>query len=1849
MTSKSRFSVCLAVIVWLATGLPAWAASQGSLVGSGDGSSLARDLTAEGSTDWVYWYNSPPEHKSGGGTQFGSLTAINPNGGNQPSRCGGDPRTLTWSDGTTTAISATGSGAGMCSSGASNGYSFTVAADTTPRTLLIHVGGGNASGLLTAHLSDSSATDYADTVPPTNNTWDHNYMLTYNAASAGQTLTVTWTAASITALGGGVTISAAALRPAGSPFYFTGKVATQYSPAEMVVNGNLLYSCELKWVSVVDVTDPTNAQLLGTSPSTNPNPFNNDGNLYCALQRGSLVAFVENLTAASGNGFVYFDLSTPKSPQLKTATKINKAAFEEPAYAGNAAFVPTIGYQSFGGAVTKQFGDVVAVDVTSFDKPAVVGTLEQQTDPVAGGAYNVFGTTTINSQTIYVATTSATGDTTKGGNNGTGQLLVVDVTNPAAMSVVKTLAVPGTVQLFKPVIQGNLAVAVGDSTGWNGVYFGGNLVVVTLDVTNPRNPVILGSVTTNNAPIPSLPPPMAAIGNSLFLVGARDAKNNNVLMQVDATDPAHPKVTNFMATYGAQRLAVSGTALFASTDPNYFQGIGTYSLPKPISGGNSGSGGTICTYTLSPPSYAAPATAGPSTVNVTTQAGCAWTAVVQGNASWLHVNTGYAGTGAGTVTFSFDANSGAARSGTILIAARAFTVTQASPTACSYSLSASSYSAASTAGQSSVNVTTQAGCTWTAAVQGSATAWLHIPSNSASGTGSGTVTFSFDANTGAARSGTTTIASQTFTVTQAAAPACTYTINPINAYVAYGGGSATVAVTAGSACAWTATSSVGWITITAGASGTGNGTVSYTVAANTTSAERTGNLTIAGQSFPVTEDGVPSAAAPTLSAGGVVNAADYTANFAPGMIISLFGSNFATAVTNASTIPLPNSLAGVSVEVVDGSQVLNAPLFFVSQLQINAQLPFNMTSSSVQVRVRNARGVSGTQTIAITPRSPRLFTQTMDGKGDAIVVHADYSVVTANSPGTPGETLILFLTGLGAVSPSIAAGQAGGDGTAGKPLNLVTDPVTVTVGSAAAMVAFKGLAPDYAGLYQINFQVPNSPIYGSEPITVSAGKQSSQSTATMSVGMQQTSLGSGTVGPAGGTVSAGSTSITLPAGILTSPAQIAISKGAGPTAFDDTRISDIYTATNVPLTQNAPVTLTIDLPSPPSNPDQVSMVVQVGGEGAVPYLVQAQVSDSHLTATFPETSTGAGAASMASIKGMAGNSASGAGYFDNVKLWFYAKTHTTRTTSYSPFSVASTTGFAPDNIGNFLKSAYAAAQQAGLFNNAPRKVQNLISVEIVPHSFVQPWGFGVVHPDGVISISESLLTQNGLADQPKLTHIFMYYVLNLWDTRTPTWAGMPAPDSWTWLDEAIATWSERVFDPSFIPPLAIANADFIVDTTGLEFPVSGGDPTAALNHGSGASMFLEYLMWGGGSTYIPTDADGRMPAIKGLLPYRGAGTASALQYLPVTALGLWKPDLMKDWDDFSLVYTFGQMIYKQPNGTPTPLTPPGAYTSESWADYVVSYLAAGRTKTLDTVSNTGFTDSWNAPDVSMRFYSVGFTGTTPDVTVTLANANASDADVYLYPMSHSNQIGTAMGPITNNTSFSTDQSSTNFAGSGNNLLIVVVNKRAKDDGLTSNLTLTVQVKAGTQPPPSAGNGYLMFQTNPPNFNCPASLGGTFIASLMLDTSLLSPNVPVQWAGDQFTVTTSGQSLPGQSGESFLLNITGSVPGMATAMSQGSTNPLTGAWANVQVTDKTASSGTYVYTFRLQNLTCQWQDYNDLQCAVPWSTFNANPATYMTNPSVTFNGAACIADNSPGLGFAPTDKVPHLFVFTGISR
>jgi hypothetical protein len=258
-----------------------------------------------------------------------------------------------------------------------------------------------------------------------------------------------------------------------------------------------------------------------------------------------------------------------------------------------------------------------------------------------------------------------------------------------------------------------------------------------------------------------------------------------------------------------------------------------------------------CTYSISPTTQNATAAAGAGTVTVTATAACAWTAV--SNAVWLTLTSGAAGVGNGSVGFSIAANTGAARTGTLTVATQTFTVTQsAGAPACTYSIAPASQNVDANASIATVTVTTTVPCAWTAA---SGAPWITVTSG-ASGTGNGSVGLSIAANSGGARTGTATIAGQTFTVIQAAFVApCTYSIAPTSQTMPALGGTGTVTVTTTAGCAWTANSNAPWLTITSGAAGTGNGTVGFSAAANV-AGSRIGTLTIAGQTFTVTQDAV---------------------------------------------------------------------------------------------------------------------------------------------------------------------------------------------------------------------------------------------------------------------------------------------------------------------------------------------------------------------------------------------------------------------------------------------------------------------------------------------------------------------------------------------------------------------------------------------------------------------------------------------------------------------------------------------------------------------------------------------------------------------------------------------------------------------------------------------------------------------------------------------------------------------------------------------------------------------------------------------------------------------------------
>jgi hypothetical protein len=177
----------------------------GSLRGSGTSATTAVNLTTEGSLDWVHWGDTSLNRKAGVTAQLSTYTKV---GTGTAEPYNNDPRTLSWTDGTPTGISSNNRD-GLYINGTGQGFSFTAPADTTQRTLVVHVGGYNSGGTLTALLSDGSAASFTDTTAAASGQYDRNYTLIYSAASAGQTLTVTWKMSSGS---GNVTLSAAGLQ-----------------------------------------------------------------------------------------------------------------------------------------------------------------------------------------------------------------------------------------------------------------------------------------------------------------------------------------------------------------------------------------------------------------------------------------------------------------------------------------------------------------------------------------------------------------------------------------------------------------------------------------------------------------------------------------------------------------------------------------------------------------------------------------------------------------------------------------------------------------------------------------------------------------------------------------------------------------------------------------------------------------------------------------------------------------------------------------------------------------------------------------------------------------------------------------------------------------------------------------------------------------------------------------------------------------------------------------------------------------------------------------------------------------------------------------------------------------------------------------------------------------------------------------------------------------------------------------------------------------------------------------------------------------------------------------------------
>jgi len=229
--------------------------------------------------------------------------------------------------------------------------------------------------------------------------------------------------------------------------------------------------------------------------------------------------------------------------------------------------------------------------------------------------------------------------------------------------------------------------------------------------------------------------------------------------------------------------------------------------------------------------------------------------------------------------------------------------------------------------------------------------------------------------------------------------------------------------------------------------------------------------------------------APSYTAGSIVNAIDYTAGwFAPNSLATLFGTGLsnvtATAAVSAGALPTELGYTRVYVDYIP------APLLYVSPGQINFLVPENQSTGNVQIQVFTEGVYGPAVTIQVLGAAPSLI----PGAGGYIAAtHADGSMITADAPAHAGEIIVLYLVGLGKASPFPDPTQA----PSGVAWITNLSSLAVLVGGAAVdsnRIIYAGVTPNFAGLYQINFALPDAA--GTDPeIRVSlAGETSAPGT-----------------------------------------------------------------------------------------------------------------------------------------------------------------------------------------------------------------------------------------------------------------------------------------------------------------------------------------------------------------------------------------------------------------------------------------------------------------------------------------------------------------------------------------------------------------------------------------------------------------------------------------------------------------------------------------------------------------------------------------------------------------------------------
>ena len=1148
-------------------------AGGGLLQGSGNSATTAVNLTTEGTLDWVHWGDaagSAATRKAGVTPQISTFTIV---GSGNLTNYNNDARLISWTGGTPLASSTNNAG-GSFISNVGQGYSFTAPADTSPRTLIVHVGGYSSGGTLTAHLSDQSAADYVDVTSTVNGSYDRNYTINYSAASAGQTLTVKWVATSATG-GANVTINAAALQgatgtvtaTAGAPQ--SAAISTAFATALQATvkdsQGNLVSGATVTFTvpasgasgtfgGSATATAVTDANGVATAPDFTANS-QVGGYAVTATVAGVPIPANFSLTNTVGSpATIVTTTGTPQSAAVGAAfATALKATVKDGG--GNLISGATVTFTAPGTGATGTFGGLATADaVTNASGVATAPTLTAGT--VSGG-YTVAATVVgvvnpANFSLTNVAGSAATIVTTAGTPQSSAintayatalKATVNDIGGNPVNGVTVTFTAPGTGATGK--FGGSAtATAVTNATGvataptfTAGTLAGG--YTVTAKVTGVVNPANFSLTNTAGAAatiVTTAGTPQSLAISTAFATAlqatVKDSGGNLVNgVTVTFTAPATGATGNFSGS--ATATAVT-SATGVATAPTLTAGsqVGAYTVTAKVTG-VAASANFSLTNTTAPPASIVTSAGTPQSAVINAAFATALKATVKDSGGNLISGA--------TVTFTAPA-SGA--SGKFAASLTATAVTNATGIA-----TAPTFTAGTQAGSYTV----------TATVAGVATpANFSLTNNkgpaasivTAAGTPQSTATstaFATALQATVKDSGGNLISGATVTF---AAPAS-------GATGKFNGSATATAVTDASGIATaptlTATSQAGAYTVTAKVTGVAN---PANFSLTNTAGSAASIVTSAGtpQSIAINTAFVTALQATVKNSGGTaVSGATVTFTAPASGASGKFGASLtATAVTNTSGIATAPALTA-------GTQ---AGSYTVAATVSGVATPANFSLTNNPGPAASIVTTTGTpqSTATSTAFATALQATVKDSGGNllngvTVTFTAPATTATAAFSGSATATAVTNVSGVATAPTLTANGQAGAYTVTGKVTGVANPAnfsLTNTVGSAASIVTTAGtsqsatISTAFATALQATVKDSGSNPVGGAAVTFTAPA-------------------SGASGTFGGSATANV--VTNASGVATAPAFTANSQAGGYTIA--ATVSGAATPANFSLTNNA--------------------------------------------------------------------------------------------------------------------------------------------------------------------------------------------------------------------------------------------------------------------------------------------------------------------------------------------------------------------------------------------------------------------------------------------------------------------------------------------------------------------------------------------------------------------------------------------------------------------------------------------------------------------------------------------------------